>query len=134
MYASGSKKQVSKSLKNVVRLYSSFSEQVVYLLLEYLLNALDSSNLAEHLEDSQVVHNTENRQTAFDNWGSVVVKLSRIEPEILLRLTEAVLEKKETGESMNNWISNEQFNHKAMFGFILVTYFHYILGVGVFWK
>lgn len=134
MYASGSKKQVSKSLKNVVRLYSSFSEQVVYLLLEYLLNALDSSNLAEHLEDSQVVHNTENRQTAFDDWGSVVVKLSRIEPEILLRLTEAVLEKKETGESMNNWISNEQFNHKAMFGFILVTYFHYILGVGVFWK
>lgn len=134
MYVSGSKKQVSKSLKNVVRLYSSFSEQVVYLLLEYLLNALDSSNLAEHLEDSQVVHNTENRQTAFDDWGSVVVKLSRIEPEILLRLTEAVLEKKETGESMNNWISNEQFNHKAMFGFILVTYFHYILGVGVFWK
>lgn len=102
MYVSGSKKQVSKSLKNVVRLYSSFSEQVVYLLLEYLLNALDSSNLAEHLEDSQVVHNTENRQTAFDDWGSVVVKLSRIEPEILLRLTEAVLEKKETGESMNN--------------------------------
>lgn len=102
MYVSGSKKQVSKSLKNVVRLYSSFSEQVVYLLLEYLLNALDSSNLAEHLEGSQVVHNTENRQTAFDDWGSVVVKLSRIEPEILLRLTEAVLEKKETGESMNN--------------------------------
>lgn len=100
-YVSGSKKQLAKALKNTIRLYSSFSTEVVYLLLEYLLNALDSSNLAEHSEDSQFVSSTENKQTAFDDWKSVVLKLSSKEPEFLLTLTQAVLEKMETNEATN---------------------------------
>ncbi|KAL0330055.1 UNVERIFIED_CONTAM: hypothetical protein Sradi_4992200 [Sesamum radiatum] len=93
----GSKKQLAKSLKNILRLYSSLSPEVVNVLLEYLLSALGSSNLAEHLEDSQIVN--ENKQTAFDDWKSVVLKLSRKEPEFLLTLTQAVLEKMESHEA-----------------------------------
>ncbi|KAK4384203.1 hypothetical protein Sango_2736400 [Sesamum angolense] len=52
----GSKKQLAKSLKNILRLYSSLSPEVVNVLLEYLLSTLGSSNLAEHLEDSQIVN------------------------------------------------------------------------------
>ncbi|KAL0330984.1 UNVERIFIED_CONTAM: hypothetical protein Sangu_1643900 [Sesamum angustifolium] len=93
----GSKKQLAKSLKNILRLYSSLSPEVVNVLLEYLLSALGSSNLAEHLEDSQIVN--EDKQTAFDDWKSVVLKLSRKEPEFLLTLTQAVLEKMESHEA-----------------------------------
>ncbi|XP_011082168.1 uncharacterized protein LOC105164994 [Sesamum indicum] len=93
----GSKKQLAKSLKNILRLYSSLSPEVVNVLLEYLLSSLGSSNLAEHLEDSQIVN--ENKQTAFDDWKSVVLKLSRKEPEFLLTLTQAVLEKMENHEA-----------------------------------
>ncbi|KAG8375243.1 hypothetical protein BUALT_Bualt10G0080000 [Buddleja alternifolia] len=53
-------------------LYSSFSPAVVYVMLEYLLSALGSSNLVDHVEDSQSVHGTENKQTAYDDWTSVV--------------------------------------------------------------
>ncbi|KAK4435603.1 hypothetical protein Salat_0723800 [Sesamum alatum] len=95
----GSKKQLAKSLKNILRLYSSLSPEVVNVLLEYLLSALGSSNLAEHLEDSQIVHGNENKQTALDDWKSVVLKLSRKEPEFLLTLTQAVLEKMETHDA-----------------------------------
>ncbi|KAH6783539.1 hypothetical protein C2S52_008498 [Perilla frutescens var. hirtella] len=90
-----SKKQVKKALKNTLRLYSSFSTEVVYLLLEYLLNALETSNSTEQLEDPQ------NKDTAFDDWKSVVLKLSRKEPELLLILTQAVLEKMETTEAVS---------------------------------
>ncbi|KAL0393800.1 UNVERIFIED_CONTAM: hypothetical protein Slati_4346200 [Sesamum latifolium] len=93
----GSKKQLAKSLKNILRLYASHSPEVVNVLLEYLLSALGSSNLAEHLEDSQIVN--ENKQTAFDDWKSVVLKLSRKEPEFLLTLTQVVLEKMESHEA-----------------------------------
>ncbi|KAG8375254.1 hypothetical protein BUALT_Bualt10G0081200 [Buddleja alternifolia] len=99
--SAGSKRQVTKSLKKVLRLYSSFSPEVVYVMLEYLLNALDSSNLVDHVDDSQSVYGTENMQTAYDEWRSVVLKLSRKEPEFLLTLTQAVLEKMETHEAMN---------------------------------
>ncbi|KAI3468498.1 hypothetical protein Pfo_025161 [Paulownia fortunei] len=105
--STGSKKQLAKSLKSTLRLYSSFSAEVVYLLLEYMLNALDSSNLAEHLEDSQIVHSTGKKLTAFDDWKSVVLKLSRKEPEFLLTLTQAVIEKMET-EAMNYEIDDHQ--------------------------
>lgn len=95
-YVSGSKKQLAKSLKNTLRLYSSFSSEVVYVLLEYMVNALDSSNF-EHLEDSE----TDNKQTIFDDWKSVVLKLSRKEPEFLLTLVQAVLEKIESHEAVD---------------------------------
>lgn len=87
--STGSKKHLTKAVKNTIRLYSSFSTEVVYLLLEYLLNALEASSSTEHVED-----------TAFDDWKSVVLKMSRKEPELLLLLTQAVLEKMETNETV----------------------------------
>lgn len=92
-------------MKNTLRLYSSFSTEVVYLLLEYLLNALEASDSAE---DPQLVGSTQNSNTAFDDWKSVVLKLSRKEPELLLILTQAVLEKMETDET-TNCITGENF-------------------------
>lgn len=75
-------------------MYSSFSTDVVYLLLEYLLNALEASDSAD---DPEFVGSS----TAFDDWKSVVLKLSRKEPELLLILTQAVLEQMETDETTN---------------------------------
>lgn len=88
-------------MKNALRLYSSFSTELVYLLLEYLLNAMETSNLTEQSEDPQFVGTTQNNNTAFDDWKSVVLKLSRKEPELLIILSQAVLEKIETNETMN---------------------------------
>ncbi|KAL6533691.1 hypothetical protein OROHE_013524 [Orobanche hederae] len=101
--STGSKKQLAKSLKNTLRLYSSFSSEVVYVLLEYMVNALDSSN-SERLEDSE----TDNKQTTFDDWKSVVLKLSRKEPEFLLTLVQAVLEKIESNEAVDCEIDGNQ--------------------------
>lgn len=100
-YFSGSKKLLVKAMKNALRLYSSFSTELVYLLLEYLLNAMETSNLTEQSEDPQFVGTTQNNNTAFDDWKSVVLKLSRKEPELLIILSQAVLEKIETNETMN---------------------------------
>ncbi|KAL1532300.1 hypothetical protein AAHA92_32327 [Salvia divinorum] len=99
--SAGSKKLFVKAMKNALRLYSSFSTELVYLLLEYLLNAMETSNLTEHSEDPQFVGSTQNNSTAFDDWKSVVLKLSRKEPELLIILSQAVLEKIETNETMN---------------------------------
>ncbi|KAG6391388.1 hypothetical protein SASPL_149142 [Salvia splendens] len=99
--SAGSKKLLVKAMKNALRLYSSFSTELVYLLLEYLLNAMETSNLTEQSEDPQFVGSTQNNNTAFDDWKSVVLKLSRKEPELLIILSQAVLEKIETNETMN---------------------------------
>ncbi|KAL7159682.1 hypothetical protein ABFS83_01G044500 [Erythranthe nasuta] len=105
--SASSKKHLSKSMKSTLRLYSSFSTEVIYLLLEYLLNALENS------VDSQIVHDSDNKQTAFDDWKSVVLKLSRKEPELLLLLTQAVLEKMETSNTINNEIDDHQSPHNS---------------------
>ncbi|KAL7122480.1 hypothetical protein ACP275_01G048500 [Erythranthe tilingii] len=100
--SASSKKHLSKSMKSTLRLYSSFSTEVIYLLLEYLLNALENS------VDTHIVHDSDSKQTAFDDWKSVVLKLSRKEPELLLLLTQAVLEKMETSNTINNEIDDHQ--------------------------
>ncbi|GFP81544.1 protein las1 [Phtheirospermum japonicum] len=100
-----SKKQLDKSLKHTLRLYSSFSSEVIYILLKYLLNALDSSN-SDHFEDSESVS-----QTAFDDWKTVVLKLSRKEPDFLVTLTQAVLEKMESNKAMDCKIDQSHKNY-----------------------
>lgn len=109
-YASGSKKHLVKSLKKTLRLYSSSSTELVNLLLEYLLNALDSSSLAEHSDGSQFVSSTLDNQTAFDDWKSVVLKLSRKEPEFLLTLIQAVLTKMDSNEAMNSETGTKNYS------------------------
>ncbi|XP_073314444.1 uncharacterized protein [Primulina huaijiensis] len=89
------KNRHSKLLKKVLLLYSSFSPQVAHVLLEFLLSALELSNLKEQSEDSQIEQSTESKQTAYDDWKSIVLKLSRREPEFLVTLADTILEKME---------------------------------------
>ncbi|XP_059430507.1 uncharacterized protein LOC132164104 isoform X2 [Corylus avellana] len=94
-----SKKQITKSLKILVRLYSSFSTEVVSMLLEFLLKAINSSDLVDLQKDSQVgpiMH------TLLDDWKLVITKLSNKEPELLLTLLKAVLDMIETQKAMEN--------------------------------
>ena len=101
------KKQITKSLKILVRLYSSFSTEVVSILLEFLLKAINSSDLVDLLEDSQVgpiMH------TLLDDWKLVITKLSNKEPELLLTLLKAVLDMIETQKAMENETGNFQLS------------------------
>ncbi|KZV36452.1 hypothetical protein F511_15957 [Dorcoceras hygrometricum] len=97
----GSKKRLNKLLKNVLLLYSSFSPQVAHVLLELLLDELDSSTLTEPLEGSQIEQCTENNRTAYGDWKYIVLRLSRREPEILVSLADTILEKMEALKMMN---------------------------------
>lgn len=93
-----SKKQITKSLKVLVRLSSSFSTEVVSTLLEFLQKAINSSDLVD-IQDSQVGPAL---YSLLDNWKLVIVKLSNKEPELLLTLLKAVLDMIETRKAMEN--------------------------------
>lgn len=106
LFGSGSKKQVSKNLKVLVRLYSSFSSEFASMLLEFLLKAKISSDMVELPEDSQLgpsIH------TMLDDWKLVITKLSNKEPELLLTLLKAVLDRIETQEATKYETGNHQF-------------------------
>ncbi|KAK9274267.1 hypothetical protein L1049_019081 [Liquidambar formosana] len=60
LHCGGSKKPITKILKNLVGLYSSFSSEVISVLLEYMLQALDSLDLVERPENSQVGPSVDN--------------------------------------------------------------------------
>ncbi|KAM4084048.1 hypothetical protein ACB094_08G102500 [Castanea mollissima] len=92
----GSKKQVTKNLKVLVRLYSSFSSEFASMLLEFLLKAKISSDMVELPEDSQLATSI---HTMLDDWKLVITKLSNKEPELLLTLLKAVLDRIETQEA-----------------------------------
>ncbi|XP_028098544.1 uncharacterized protein LOC114298195 isoform X3 [Camellia sinensis] len=91
--SAGSKKQITKAFKHLIRLYSSYSLEVVSVLVQLLLNGSDSKSY-------QVSHSATHVQSLFDDWKPVVKKLSNKEPELLLNLIKAVLEKIETQEAM----------------------------------
>ncbi|XP_039072043.1 pre-rRNA-processing protein las1-like [Hibiscus syriacus] len=100
----GAKKRISKTLKSLVSLYSTSSSEVVSVLLEFLLKALDSSssmNISKGTEDGLDKH------AALDDWQPVIKKISKKEPELLLALLQRILDmigtkdasKYETGHS-----------------------------------
>ncbi|XP_054794933.1 pre-rRNA-processing protein las1-like isoform X2 [Prosopis cineraria] len=91
-----SKKQVSKISKSLVQLYSSYSSEIVGVLLEYLLEALSSSELVEHTE--QVSCPTIN--IILPDWKVVILRFCDKEPELLLNLFKEVLIMIETQEAM----------------------------------
>ncbi|KAF3453124.1 hypothetical protein FNV43_RR03558 [Rhamnella rubrinervis] len=93
----GSKKQVIKVLKNLVGLYSSFSSEVVSVLLDLLLKALKSSGLVELPVDAQLFPSID---TLLYEWKLVITKFSNKEPELPLALLRAVLDVIETQETM----------------------------------
>ncbi|CAL5360571.1 unnamed protein product [Camellia sinensis] len=97
----GSKKQITEAFKHLIRLYASYSLEVVSVLVQLLLNGSDSKSY-------QVSHSTTHVQSLFDDWKPVVKKLSNKEPELLLNLIKAVLEKIETQEAMEYESVNAQ--------------------------
>ncbi|KAI3746483.1 hypothetical protein L6452_08917 [Arctium lappa] len=98
---SGSKKHINKALKNLLKLYSSFPSEVVSILLEFLLKALESADVLE-LPDSSRVSNSGAHNTRLDDWKALVMKLSNKEPEMLLSLLKVVLQMIETREALKN--------------------------------
>ncbi|KAI5603849.1 hypothetical protein BDE02_01G245700 [Populus trichocarpa] len=92
-----SKKNITKTLKNLVRLYSSFSSEVLSVLFEFLLQALDSSNLVELAKGCLV---GEDMSSFLDDWKLLITKFSKKEPELLLMLLKAVLNMIDAQEAM----------------------------------
>ncbi|KAK9999353.1 hypothetical protein SO802_018956 [Lithocarpus litseifolius] len=91
-----SKKQVTENLKVLVWLYSSFSTEFASMFLEFLLKAKISLDMVELPKDSQLgpsIH------TMLDDWKLVITKLSNKEPELLLTLLKAVIDRIETQEA-----------------------------------
>ncbi|KAI8525986.1 hypothetical protein RHMOL_Rhmol13G0273200 [Rhododendron molle] len=99
-------RQITKALKHLVRLYSSYSSDVVSVLVELLLKASDSSDFSELPKDDQVSHSTDRVWSAFDDWKPVIAKLSKKEPELLLTLTKGALEMIDTQEAMKHESDN----------------------------
>lgn len=91
---SGSKKQITKILKSVLQLYSSFSSEIVSVLLEYLLKALSSSEVKKNADASGGL----TIEKVLADWKLVMLKLSNKEPELLLNLLKEVLDMIETQE------------------------------------
>ncbi|TYI34353.1 hypothetical protein E1A91_A03G003200v1 [Gossypium mustelinum] len=94
--SSGPKKLVSKTMKSLVSLYSTSSSEVVSVLLELLLRALDSSSSMDISEDSE---SGLDRHTALDDWQLVIRKFSNKEPELLLALLQRILDMIGTNEA-----------------------------------
>lgn len=92
----GFNKKWTKCLKNLVKLYSTLSSEIVSVLLEFLLDAFDDSSNLEFPNDSRVVKNV---QTSLDDWKPVITKFSNKEPELLLSLLKAVLHMIENEEA-----------------------------------
>ncbi|XP_021800644.1 uncharacterized protein LOC110744917 isoform X2 [Prunus avium] len=93
----GSKKDLTKILKSLVGLYASFSSEVVSVLLEILLNAInisDSSKLPVNTQNGPSLH------ISLNEWKLVITKFSNKEPELLLALLNAALDMIETQEAV----------------------------------
>ncbi|XVE65345.1 hypothetical protein DITRI_Ditri07aG0173300 [Diplodiscus trichospermus] len=85
----GPKKQINKTLKSLVSLYSTSSSEVVSVLLEFMLKALDSSSCLGLAKDSQ---EGEDKHALWDDWQIVIRKFSSKEPELLLGLLQRILD------------------------------------------
>ncbi|KAI5433369.1 hypothetical protein KIW84_020591 [Lathyrus oleraceus] len=87
------KKQITKILKSVLRLYSSFSSEIVSVLLNYLLKSLSSSEFKKNVDDACIGPAIEN---VLADWKPIILKLYNKEPELLLNLLKEVLHMIET--------------------------------------
>ncbi|XP_022995044.1 uncharacterized protein LOC111490717 [Cucurbita maxima] len=88
------KTKTGKTLKFLIQLYSTFSSEFLSILLEFLLKAMRSSDLA-FPENSK-----KSRSTVLEGWKLAIAKISNKEPELLLDLLEAILEKIKTQEAL----------------------------------
>ncbi|KAF6140059.1 hypothetical protein GIB67_001800 [Kingdonia uniflora] len=109
----GSKKLTSKTLKALVRLYSSFPSEVASVLLGFLLKTSDFSVVNEveptpysQEETSQGKINT--RRGSTDSWKRVITTLASKRSELWVTILKGVLEMIETREVMKSAIGGEQ--------------------------
>lgn len=93
----GSKKPIRKILKSVLRLYSSYSSEIVSVLMDYLWKTLSSSEFKKNVDDASVGPTVEN---VLADWKPVILKLYDKEPELLLNLLKEVLHMIEAQEDM----------------------------------
>ncbi|ONI16972.1 hypothetical protein PRUPE_3G132200 [Prunus persica] len=108
----GSKKDLTKILKSLVGLYSAFSSEVVSVLLEFLLKAINSSDSSELPVNTQ---NSPSLQISLNEWKLVITKFSNKEPELLLALLNAVLDMIENQEAViyeTGWVRTSS-DHRA---------------------
>ncbi|KAL9260536.1 Dihydropyrimidinase-like protein [Drosera capensis] len=98
----GFKKQVRQALKNLVRLYSYFSSEVVSVQLGLLLKVSNLVLLMESPEASLANLSLDTLQSAFDEWKPVIIKLSKKEPELLLNLLTTVMDMICSREGLQN--------------------------------
>ncbi|CAJ1975194.1 unnamed protein product [Sphenostylis stenocarpa] len=123
----GSKKQITKILKYVLRLYSSFSSEIVSMLLEYLLKALSSSELEENADDASIGLTTEN---VLADWKLILLKLCNKEPELLLNLLKEVLDMIESQEDMKHEEDNPNMGiSQSRTKFWLSSLFAWLVGI-----
>ncbi|XP_060187122.1 uncharacterized protein LOC132616605 isoform X2 [Lycium barbarum] len=94
-----SKKQITRAMKAILRLYNSSSSEVASVLLELMLQTVDSSNLPRDLENALTINETIDMHSAYDDWKPILKKLSNREPDLLLTLLRAALDKIETMEA-----------------------------------
>ncbi|XP_055823518.1 uncharacterized protein LOC129892020 [Solanum dulcamara] len=94
-----SKKQITRSMKAILRLYTSSSSEVASVLLELMLQTVDSSNLPGDSENAPTIHETIDMHSSYVDWKPMLKKLSNREPDLLLTLLRAALDKIETMEA-----------------------------------
>lgn len=86
-------------MKSILRLYTSSSSEVASMLLELMLQTVDSSNLPGDSENAPRLHETVDMHNAYDDWKPILKKLSNREPDLLPTLLRATLDKIETMEA-----------------------------------
>ncbi|CAH9111596.1 unnamed protein product [Cuscuta europaea] len=99
-------KPVTKYLKNILRLYYSSSSEVVSVLLEMLLNALDSSHLAGQPDCAETVNGSLGIDAIFDDWKPVLTKLSKKASDFLVMFLRGILDKIEILAAMESQVGN----------------------------
>lgn len=106
----GSRKQLARNLRNLARLYSFFSSDVVSVLLEFLLKGPNSTDTMDSPDDFRINLNLEVAQAVFDEWKPVVIKFSKQEPELLLSLLKALLDIIESRKTIRDDFGGASFS------------------------
>ncbi|XP_022985650.1 pre-rRNA-processing protein las1-like [Cucurbita maxima] len=88
------KTKTAETLKVLIQLYSTFSSEFVSVLLGFLFKAMTSSDLAFPKKSKK------SSSPVLDGWKLTIAKISNKEPELLLDLLQAVLEKIKTQEAL----------------------------------
>ncbi|KAL2936378.1 Protein LAS1 [Bienertia sinuspersici] len=106
----GSKKQITKTMKSLIRLYSFFALDVVSVLLELLLNTSNSIDLEDSPEKIEINLSLDVAQAVFDDWKPVIRKVCKKEPELLLSLLKAIIDMIESRISIRDDFGSEHFS------------------------